>query len=272
MNTNTMTNNDRKPGLRRLVIRVSRNSLSFSTLQEGEIIFEPFALKSSISMAANLREALRTIPLLQMSYDRVLVLADSPVLMVPVNLFREDEKGDLFHHTFPDLEQQVVMHSVLPDLNSVAVFSVHKDLRMVIGDAFQHVSYAAAVASVWHHLHQRSYTGQRQKLYGYFHDRRMEVFCFAQNRFKFCNSFAVGNPDDAVYYLLAVWKQLGLVPEHDELYLVGELTDGGALTETLQQFLKRVFVINPSGEFNRAAITQIKDVPYDLVTLYLKGR
>ena len=85
-----MTNNDRKSGLRRLVIRVSRNSLSFSTLQEGEIIFEPFALKNSISMAANLREALRNTPLLQKSYDRVLVLADSPVLMVPVNLFRED--------------------------------------------------------------------------------------------------------------------------------------------------------------------------------------
>ena len=41
-------------------------------------------------------------------------------------------------------------------------------------------------------------------------------------------------------------------------------------TET-QKFIKRVFVVNPSGEFNHAAITQIKDIPYDLVTLYMKG-
>jgi hypothetical protein len=161
---------------------------------------------------------------------------------------------------------------VLPDLNAVVLFSIQKDLRGVIDSQFSNVRYTAAVAPVWRHLHQRSFTGQHQKLYAYFHDRRMEVFSFAQNRFKFCNSFAVNNPNDALYYVLGVWKQLSLEPEHDELHLAGDIPDRDRLMEEAQRFVKRVFYINPSGEFNRAAVTQIQGMPYDLMVLYVKGR
>ena len=223
-------------------------------------------------MAANLREALRTLPLLEDSFERVLVMVDTPTLMVPANEFDEADAETLYRHAFTGQEQQQVMHTVLPDLNAVVLFSVQKDLRTVIEDNFSDVRYTAAVAPVWRHLHQRSYTGQHLKLFGYFHDRQMEVFSFAQNRFKFCNSFTVNNPNDALYYLLAVWKQLSMEAEHDELHLVGDIPERDQLLEEAQRFVKRVFYINPSGEFNRAPVTQIKGMPYDLMTLYIKGR
>ena len=125
---------------------------------------------------------------------------------------------------------------------------------------------------VWHHLHQRSYTGNHQKLYAYFHNRQMEVFSFGKNRFKFCNTYTVNNSNNALYFLLSVWKQLGLEAEHDELHMVGTLPDEEALMNETRQYVKRVFYINPSGEFNRAPVTQIAGMPYDLMTLYVRGR
>ena len=257
---------------KRLVIRISKGRLSFATADGSDVLYEDYALNSSISMAANLREALRTLPLLEDDFERVLVMVDTPTLMVPTNLFVEEESEVIYHHAFTDMEQQLVMHTVLPDLNAVVLFAVQNDLRSVIANHFDNVRYTSAVAPVWRHLHQRSYTGQHQKLYGYFHDRRMEVFSFTQNRFKFCNAYAVNNPNDALFYLLAVWKQLAMEPEHDELYLVGDIPERDQLMEEAQKFVKRVFYINPSGEFNRAPITQIQGIPYDLITLYLKGR
>ena len=268
---------------KRLVIRISRGRLLFSSPDRSEVFFEDYALNSSISMAANLREALRTVPLLDDNFERVLVMVDTPTLMVPANLFVEEESEVLYRHAFTDVDQQLVMHTVLPDLNAVVLFSIQKDLRNVIADNFSDVRYTAAVAPVWRHLHQRSYTGQHQKLYGYFHDRRMEVFCLAQNRFKFCNSYAVNNPNDALYYLLAVWKQLGMEAERDELHLAGDIlqpegqrvarsSEHDELLKEAQKFVKRVFYINPSGEFNRAPVTQIKGMPYDMMTLFIKGR
>ena len=257
---------------KRLVIRISRGRLLFSSPDRSEVFFEDYALNSSISMAANLREALRTVPLLDDNFERVLVMVDTPTLMVPANLFVEEESEVLYRHAFTDVDQQLVMHTVLPDLNAVVLFSIQKDLRNVIADNFSDVRYTAAVAPVWRHLHQRSYTGQHQKLYGYFHDRRMEVFSYAQNRFKFCNAYAVNNPNDALYYLLAVWKQLTMDAEHDELHLVGDINERDQLLEEAQKFVKRVFYINPSGEFNRAPVTQIKGMPYDMMVLFVKGR
>jgi len=268
-----MATNEQTNTLRRLVIRVGKGSLMFTTTDDqSQVVFEQYHINSSITMAANLREALLSSDILKAPYQRTLVMVDSPVLMVPTDLFHEKEKTELYFHAFTKRTQQVVMHTVLPDLNSVALFSIDKDLLAVINDRMPQPSIVAAMISVWHHLHQRSYTGTHQKLYGYFHDRQMEVFSFNKNRFKFCNTYTVNNSNNALYYLLSVWKQLGMEPEHDELHLVGDLPDEEALLNEARQFIKRVFYINPSGEFNRAPVTRIAGMPYDMMTLYVKGR
>lgn len=255
----------------RLVVRISNRSLSFSTVAAEGISYEPYALNASISLAANLREALRTTAMSRQRADRTLIMVDSYVLMIPISEFSEETCEQLYRHAFSQQEKRVVLYAVLVDLNCVAVFSIEKDVHTVCNDAFANAQYMPCMAPVWRHLHQRSYTGGRQKLYGYFHEHRMEVFAFGQNRFKFCNTFSVNNTNDALYYLLAVWKQLAMTPESDEMHLVGDIPDRDTLMVEAQKFVKRVFYIKPAGEFNRAAVTQIDDMPYDLMVLFVKG-
>ena len=256
---------------RRLVIRISKSSLSFSTTEGEEVKYEPYALNSSISIAANMREALRTVEMLRQPYHRVLVMVDAPVLMVPAEEFDESAVDEQYRHAFTRVEQQVVMYTVLADLNAVAVFAMPKDLRTVLTDAFESVRFVAALTPLWNHLNKRSYTGQHGKLFAYFHEKHLDVCSFAQNRFRFCNSYEVSGASDAIYYMLAVWKQLGLSADHDELFLTGDIVERDELKEELDQFIKRIFIVNPVGEFNRASVAQIKGIPYDLVTLYVKG-
>ena len=253
----------------RLTIRIGRNSLSFSMPgEENHIGFDPYVVRSGVSMAANLREALRgrTMP------PRARVLLDSDVLMVPIEQFEETNMYQLHHHAFPDDEQDTVLYNVLPDLNAVAVFNINRDLKLVLDDNFADVRFVSAITPVWRHLHQRSFTGTRYKLYGYFHEQRLEVFSFQQNRFKFCNSFEATRAKDALYFLLYVWNQLQLDNRFDELHLVGEIPEQEWMTEELKQYLQKVYVINPSADFNRAPVTEIKGMPFDLQTLYVKGR
>ncbi len=257
---------------KRLTIRIGHDSLAFLAVDHDGFDYQPYELNSSISIAANMRQALESMPLLGERYSKVLVMVDSPVLMVPTELFREEDGETLYQHAFTRHQQQTVMHDVLADLNAVAIYSMGRDMLTVLRERYPAMRLTAALMPVWRHLHQRSFTGDRQKLYCYFHERRMEVFSFHQNRFKFCNSYVVNCPNDALYFMLAVWKQLALRPEHDEIYVVGDIRDRDALQQELEKFLKRVYFINPSGEFNRAPITQHPDIPYDMVTHYLKGR
>ena len=98
------------------------------------------------------------------------------------------------------------------------------------------------------------------------------MFGFQQNRFKFCNSYDAARTKDAIYFLLYIWNQLQMDAAHDELHLVGEIPEEGALLEGLKTYLEKVYVIKPAVDFNNHPVTQIKGMPYDLMTLIVKGR
>lgn len=259
----------------RITLRISRSSLSFAvvdTTTEEQVIFEPFTSKSGISMAANLREAFKTSELLEREYQRGLILLDTPVLMFPIEEFDEKSKDTLYYHSFPGTKNDTVLQSIIPDLNSVAAFGINKDLKMVIEDHFSDIKFVPAMQPIWSYMHQRSFTGIYRKMYGYFHDDKLDIFSFDKNRFKFCNSFDVNHVHDAVYFLLYVWKQLNFDSEKDEMHLCGNISEKDWLLETLKKYIQKAFIINASAEFNRAPITQIKGMPLDLITLFIKGR
>jgi hypothetical protein len=258
----------------RIVIRLGQHHLSFSSVDptetENPITYEPYVVKSGMSMAANLREALKGAALQESGIRKVLAMIDAKILLVPVEQFEESKITQMYNHSFPQKQQQdSVFFNVLPDLNAVAVFALNKDMKMVLDDNFAEVKLMTALTPVWKYLHRRSFTGVRNKLYGYLHDQKLDIFAFHQNRFKFYNQFDVTRQQDALYFLLYVWKQLLLSAEQDELHLVGD-TEG--LVDELRKYLLNVYAINPSADFNRAPATKIKGMPFDLITLFTKGR
>lgn len=258
--------------LPRTIIRIARQSMAFALpasadkeMASGVVHYEPYTVKSGMSIAANLRNAFRDSVILPQASDRVQLLVDTPVLLVPNEEFDEGDTEPLFRHTYPDQHHDVVMHHVIPDLNCVAVFGVNKDLRVVVNDHFEDVRIMPAIVPVWQHLHQRSYSGQSRKLYAYFHDRQLSVFAFAKNRFRFANTFNATEVTDSAYFILYVWQQLAFDHKKDELYYVGDMNDADGLRAELKKYVQNVFPISPSAEFNRAPITQEPHVTYDVV-------
>jgi hypothetical protein len=240
MATTSITNS------KQLTIRVGNNTLSFtitdSANAEQPVQHEPYVVKSGISMAANLREAFRTYAgAIDLSSARVLI--NTPVLMVPIEQFQEADATTLYLHSFPESEKDLVRYNVLPSLNAVCIFCINKDLLMVLTDHFNDVQLLHAMTPVWTYLHQRSFTGHRSKIYGFFHDKQLDICSFQQNRFKFCNSFDTTRAYDAIFFLLYVWKQLNLQPEHDEIHILGEIPDQDWLLQELHKYVKNTFVM-----------------------------
>lgn len=256
----------------RMTIRVAHGSLAFAIadpMSDTQIAFEPYIAKSGVSMAANLREAFKTSTLLQRQTTKARVLVDSPALLVPIEEYKEEDNETLYMHSFPDTEGCMVANNVMPGLNSVALFALNRDLKLVVEDHYQDVHFTCLMRPVWDYLHHRSFIGNRRKLYAYFHDNVLELFSFERNRFVFCNRYAARHTKDAVYFILFVWKQLALDQMRDELFLVGDIPDKENLLAILRKYVSVVIVINPSANFNRAPLTQIKGITFDLITTYL---
>lgn len=260
--------------MQRLTLRIGRNTLAILSQKEDSdaLTYEPVVVKSGISMAANLREAFKNSSLLNQEASRVRVLIDSNVLMVPVEMFDVKSMDVMHNHAFPRQEQDTILYNVQPDLNAVAVFAMNKDLKLVLDDHFQNLRIIAAVSPVWRHMHRRSFTGSQFKLYAYFHENRLELFSFQQNRFKFCNSYLANRAPDALYFTLYVWQQLQLRAKYDELCLMGDVPEKEWMVKQLKKYVVNTITINPHTEFNMHPVTEIKGVPFDLQTLVVKGR
>jgi hypothetical protein len=250
-----MTDTLSPPNPAELTISIGRGTLSFSATEPGDgahaISHEPYVVKSGISMAANLREAFRTSTLLAANYRQARVEVDAPVLLVPAEIYDQATSPELFAYTFPRQAHHAVLSQPVEELGVVVVFGMNKDLKQVIEDHFQSVCFVNAITSVWQQLHRHSLAGVRSRLYAYFHAGWIDIFSFSKNRFKFANQFDAANADDALYYLLYVWKQLMLKPEHDELFLLGQQprpTDDNAgeqwLTDELRRYVGRVDAIS----------------------------
>ena len=97
------------------------------------------------------------------------------------------------------------------------------------------------------------------------------MFSFGKNRFKFSNAFDTNSSRDAVYFILYVWKQLGFDSMQDELHLSGDIPDKEWTKTALLEFVKKTYVANPVADFNRASITAIEGLPYDLMTIFVRG-
>lgn len=266
------TGNKTKSPTGRLTIRISKNSLSFSVIDrdtEQQVIFEPYIVKSGISMAANLRQALKESMLLEKDYKKVRVFIDAPTLLIPIEEFQENDIDLIFKRTFSTHESDCILYRVQPTLNVVSIFPINKDLKMVVEDHFDDIRFTPVMQPVWNYLHQRSFARVHQKLYAYFHDKKLELFSFEKNRFKFFNSFDAVHAKDALYFMLYVWKQLNLSQRSDEMYFIGDIPDKDWLIYNTRLYLKKTLLLNPVAEFNRAPITSIKNMPFDLLALYL---
>lgn len=264
--------------LPRTIIRIGSQSLAFAlpdrdiaedraNLSGMKVQYEPYTVKSGMSMAANLRDAFRDSVILGADSNRAQVLIDAPVLLIPLEEYDEVDVEPMFRHTYPGIDHCAVMTHVLSDLNCVVAFSINKDTRMVITDHFGDVRIMPLLVPVWQHLHQRSYAGHSRKIYGFFHDGKLSVFVFAKNRFRFHNTFETSAVADSTYFILYIWQQLAMEQTKDELYLVGDMGEMDELRAELKKYVQNVFAINPSAEFNRAPVTQIPRVTYDLICL-----
>ena len=78
------------------------------------------------------------------------------------------------------------------------------------------------------------------------------------------NTFHFKNPDDAVYYLLACRKNLGLDPYNDDLSLAGDQSIREKLMPMLRSFIARVIpVIFPPQMFKAGKDAML--APFDLI-------
>lgn len=243
-----------------ITIRITRSTITFTapnTVIEGQTDFEQYNMKTGIAVAANLRQALAECHILKAQsapgrlqeqavpsqyhpvFDTATVFVDTPLLLIPAEEFDAETMPQLYHYANTKHQQDDVDGTPINQINVVAAYAVGKDLRFVLTEMFRNVKFMPLLAPILVEFCRRSYGGFQEKLFCYFHDKRVDMFAFRKGRVRFCSSFEVSLTPDAAYFILNVWQTLGMKPS-DVLCLAGSITGQEALLKELRQFIRNI--------------------------------
>lgn len=259
-----------------LSIRVCSNGLSFCTFAPGRE--DPFEYKAAdvnhtISLTANLKQALLNEPMLKQDYQRVNVLVATPhFTIVPVASFAKEDIQDYYNFVFPKTKPLYVSYNVLRRSGIAIVFGLERSVHQLLIDDFPRARFYAAASTLIESFAEKSMIGPGRKMYVYLHEKDMNLYAFGQGKMLFVNTFEASSISDIQYYTLHVWKELGFDQVDDQLFVVGDTEKRPKeLAEKMKYFLQNAHTIDRNEDFKEQTPTGHTPLPYDLQTLLVCG-
>lgn len=102
----------------------------------------------------------------------------------------------------------------------------------------------------------------------YLHEGTADVCIYRRGSFCFANTYSCSDADDAAFYVLNAWRQLGLNPVGDELQLIGDRPVRDAIAPVLRNYITYVMpAIFPAASMRMGH--DATKVPFDLILLLL---
>lgn len=273
-----------------LSIRLSSDGLSFCIYAPATaepLTYKERPLKPTISLAANIKDALQHEPLLQEDYQRVNILVSTPQFTVlPARDFNRDQVDSLYRFVFPDDTQSHVSYNLLRRAGIAILFGLDRHAhQLLLGDYPRARFYAAASTLTEHFSTLATAPGAVQHtLFAYLHEgaiargvgqqaQELTLYAFEQGRTLLINSYAVHGLGDCQYYLLGVWRGLGFDQVNDALCIIDDNPTNAPnlLADKLRYFLHRVRLLDKLTEFGATLTRGDQHIPYDLQSMLVCG-
>lgn len=259
-----------------LSIRLCANGFSFfvsNPIQNSIVCHAERQLSPEFSYLVNLMKAFQEIDFLDASpYAAVnLLVVNERYTFTPLELFDENHKDFIFDYNISRAGNEIVNQNALVNNSCVVLFSIDKDVSDFLKKCFPDiVAYSqASVLTEYFSLQNRSV--RLKQMFAYLRPGYIDVFCFDRGAISLVNSYKGSSATDFSYYLLLVWKQLGMSQLNDELYIAGNGDINEALVEILANFVKKLTVL-PTSEPEIVCQSTTDTIPYDIRLLLMKEK
>lgn len=241
-----------------LSIRLRTDGFSFSVFvptQEEATHYFHHAIHPSLSLTANLKQALPRYEFLSCSYKRVFILSTgNRYTSLPLEFYDPEEKEVIFYHNHPHRDNEIVLGNTLKREQIVFLFGMEKSAYQLLLQHYPQARFYNQAFPLAGWFAVKSKLGNSRKMLAFIRSESIDILCYERGRLLLANSFTCQHTEDRVYYLLYVWKQLRFDQRRDELHLAGTLTEKEKLLAQLRRFIGQVFILNPSEYIDMEAL------------------
>ncbi|MCD8318528.1 MAG: DUF3822 family protein [Paraprevotella sp.] len=214
-----------------------------------------------------LRQALAQSAMIQNAGPAIVRgLVAGPSIQVPLAYFRKEEVNSLYRLTYAQEKKVRTYYNLLPHLNIAQVFTIDLEIEQALSRRFPDIklyhNHTMLLEKMWMLTPQ-----EEQRFYVCFHENEFFVFCFREQRLSYANTFPADLTENAVYFILSVWKDLGLDVQNEVCILMGNHAIKNGTARSLSRYLRRVQNAVPADIYRRSLLTHIPDIPFDLLSL-----
>ncbi len=230
------------------------------------------AVADKTALAENLRQKLEIWATASThKFTVVSALFNSPACFVPLELFQKEDKELHYELTCPHAPEHTIHYNILPHLEVAHLFSVPQAVEEILLQYFPAIHFHAQNSMVLERTAAHAPIADGKILYAYFYNQRVYVFHFCDKKLVFANEFTVSTSQDVLYYVLNVWKMLQLDRKTDCCALIQPEHAPEHAAEELKHYIYKVQGIDLRSWFDQAPLTQIKEIPFDILSLLLNG-
>ena len=260
-----------------LSIRLRAGGFSFFVcdLQTSSLIRgEHFLQSDNLSLADQLSRELSRPDYFNRQIDQCFVLVSTSSTRVPLEEFRREDATALYEFTFASTGKDIhrVAYNILPQLECAELFAIPTEIEETILQFYPTARFFSSRAILMERLMllEEDQPQDSARLYLCPEPEGFSLFAFDGRRLRFANTFQSAAVPDALYFILNVWKSLGLDALKDRLKIVAH-EDGydEELRIDLAEYLLAIDILTPDDIFSRVPLTREKQVPLDLMALLL---
>lgn len=225
-------------------IRISADgfSLSIYNCADGRRLQSDYTPVAGDSlMHAMLGEALRRPTLAAYRFREMELAADMPCTCVPLEHFSREDMAALYRLAFPavNASPDEIHYQILPSLEVVEIFPLDPRLAEAVRAVYPDAKVVCHEGCLLERIaaDRHGIGARRTSLHAVVDEGSMLVCSFAAKRLRYATTYRVGTDPDRTYFIIAVWKALGMDAAKDTLMLHGASQE---LAAGLSRFIKKI--------------------------------
>ena len=227
-----------------LSLLLGADRLSYLVHEQGEVlalggldfvqIEEEYSLVDALNQAYDQREILRA------SYREVQIyLRSNRVISLPLPLYLPEQQYSYFEALLPLDEGDFLLEAQMPSLDLVFLQSVRLALHDQLIDLFPQAQIQTALPSLLDISQQLipKTPENNYRLLAYFSPKSIQLIAWHKNKLLLHQLRPFVSAEDCLYYVLWMYKELGLSPKKIPLYFAGELNEDSAIHQMLYRYI-----------------------------------
>jgi hypothetical protein len=199
--------------------------------------------------ADNISELISKDDFLSRKYKKVSVVMPSPKFtIVPAPLFDPAKKEEYFSFNLNRDENDVIIANKIPDPDAYIVFSVSRSLSEVASHFWPAIYPVHHTKPLLNQLAHYSKSINGFFVHVHIEKEFFNILVYDHGTLKFSNTFTYRNISDILYYVLNVYKSMGI--NHDEsLHFSGYTGKYDDIWSGFAMYIRNLKFTDPTGSF-----------------------